>query len=213
VILLAATAAKPPIPSHLWTIPVAGISAAVLTVLIAFSFFIPEIFNRAEWKKFKVNADSAWDASDSWVTNVTAVGSGVAAFVSSQSIGSFVTSVNIDAFALLSLALGGVAVMAPIVYGVSSGKNEGTVGPEGTKTGVALASLVTLISAFGLLATIGLLVSYSIASSLEKGLFCGLLAAGAVLIATYSIRSINALVAKDRSRPSSILGKRVSGTL
>jgi hypothetical protein len=100
-----------PLPGNLYLAPIIGVVMALVVVAVV------GYRKRKIWNTCRVTATSAWDASDSWVTNTAGVGSAVAAIAASGSISSFVTKVNADAFVLLSLLFGGCAAIAPVVYG------------------------------------------------------------------------------------------------
>jgi hypothetical protein len=205
-----------PLPGNLYLAPIIGVVMALVVVAVV------GYRKRKIWNTCRVTATSAWDASDSWVTNTAGVGSAVAAIAASGSISSFVTKVNADAFVLLSLLFGGCAAIAPVVYGVFSKRLAGS-GPEGTKWSVILASIATLTSAFGLFVTVAWIVYCSVIKDSGARLVLYLaLGLGAILIAVYSVRAIDGLLVRSRREDElispeierSILGNsRISGTL
>jgi hypothetical protein len=209
----AASGSKAPQIPSLWWVPlIAAVATAVGTVLacVAWSGL------HGSWKGGLVLATSAWDSSDSWVTNLAAVGSALTALITSSSISTFITGVRTAWFAVVSLMLGGSAVMAPVVFGLFA-KTPSTVShtPVGTRTGLVLASVVSLTAAFGLMAVIGQVMSYSIESATQKSFTYGGLAVAGLLMALYSVRSFAALVAAPHQARDARAGgsPRMSGTL
>jgi len=165
---------------------------------------------------------SAWDAKDSWVTNLTAVGTVLTGIFTQSAISTFVPGVERDGFTVMSLLFGGAAVMGPVVYGAFARRPlPGATTPTGTRLGFLAASVVTLFAAFGLLSDLGLLMSDSVATAAEKGLIDAGLALAAVLIGCYAIRSTIVVLqpasasGEARRAGSSLLSpaSRASGTL
>jgi hypothetical protein len=181
------------LPTDLWISPLAGGASALAVLAISLAISKP-------WKKpggwtAAVPTTSAWDGKDSWVTNVTAVGTALTAVFSATAISTFLGNTDSDGFTVVSLLLGGVVVMGPVVYGAFSKKpKNATSAPNGSRVGLLLANLVTLLATFGLMAEIGHLVSYSTAQRVDKNLVYAALAAAAVVITIYAVRSTNAMI-------------------
>jgi len=101
-----------------------------------------------------VYAPAAWSLTDSWTTNITAVGSvlGVVAGASSALSAYIATTFP---FVALSLLFGGAAVLAPVVYAALSeswgqaDQNGEVAGSSGSVAGLLLAAMFTLFGFFG----------------------------------------------------------------
>lgn len=101
-----------------------------------------------------VYAPAAWSLTDSWTTNITAVGSvlGVVAGASSALSAYIATTFP---FVAVSLLFGGAAVLAPVVYAALSkswgqaDQNGEVSGSLGSVGGLLLAAMFTLFGFFG----------------------------------------------------------------
>ena len=206
------------LPTNLWIAPLAGGCAAVGAVTLC--VWRSRLWTGPGWSG-SVPATSAWDVQDSWVTNITALGGTLTGVFSATALSSFFNSTNTDGFTVLSLIFGGVTVLAPVVYGaLAKAPTAGSSAPTGSRGGLVLASATTLFAAFGLMADIGLLVSYTIGTSVEKGLVDVGLAFAFIAVTTYAVRSVDAMVnppAPDKNGmvAASVLSsaQRTSGTL
>jgi hypothetical protein len=187
----------PVLPTNLWVAPLAGGVVALVAVLVATA--LSGSLHASGWRTPVLSA-SAWDFQDSWVTNLTALGGTLTAVFSATALGSFFHNTNTDGFTVVSLLFGGATIMGPLVYGAFSCKpTSSTSQPTGTRAGAVLASVVTLFAVFGLLANVGQLISYTIATSTEKVLVYVALGGSALVVAIYAVRSIDAMVNQPRS--------------
>lgn len=185
-------AATPLLPTDLWIAPLAGAIAGLFVAVIA--TLKSGTKRRSDWRA-PVKSTSAWDVQDSWVTNITALGGTLTAVFSATAIASFFNTTNTDGFTVLSLFFGGATVMGPVVYGALATKpTVGTSSPTGTRAGAIVACFVTLFAAFGLMADIGQLVSYTVGTTAEKSLVYAAVVMAALFVGIYAVRSVDAMV-------------------
>ena len=126
----APTAPSPPgAPSaaYLW-IPIAsGLGLSVLLVLITGSFGIPyagretivtaRLFDSKFWNT-RFYASAAWTFGDSGATNITALGTGIAAVLASSAVLTSIFKVDLNPFIIVNVACGGLVATAPILFGI-----------------------------------------------------------------------------------------------
>lgn len=195
-----ASAATPVPPgsfySLLWVAPAAGGVFALAVVILA-----ARHSHSWRWstRAMRVRSVSAWDFKDSWVTNLTALGTVLTAIFTQSSATDFlVNSPDKDGFTVMSLLFGGAAVMAPIIYGTFPPLEcKGGIGdapPTGSRQGLLLATMATLFATFGLLSNIGLFVSDTRSTFTEQVLIYIGLGVSAIIVALYAIRSTTAMV-------------------
>jgi hypothetical protein len=209
--------ASPALPTDLWIAPLAGGIAALFVAL--FAALKSGARHLADWRA-PVKSASAWDVQDSWVTNITALGGTLTAVFSATAIASFFKSTNTDGFTVLSLFFGGATVMGPVIYGaLSSRPTVGTSSPTGTRAGAIVACFVTLFAAFGLMADIGQLVSYTIGTTVEKSLVYVAVGIAALFVGIYAVRSVDVMLNAPASAGGMVAASmmtpapRTSGTL
>lgn len=227
-----------PLPADLWVSAAAGGGAAVIVVVLG--AVVAGV--RPGSLRAPVREAPAWDFKDSWVTNLTALGTVLTGVFTQSAISSFVPNVNKDGFTIMSLLFGGAALMGPVVYGAFASKTSvpaapapagvppparapagsapaggpsASKGPAGTRAGLLLTDLVTLFATYGLLADIGLLVSNSVATRLDQVLVDIGLALSGLVVAVYAIRSTKVMVEVPAAaaRSTSLLSARLAGTL
>ena len=142
-----------------------------------------------------VYAVAAWSLTDSWTTNITAVGSvlGVVAGASDALSAYIATTFP---FVAVSLLFGGAAVLAPVVYAALSrswgktDKNGEVAGSLGSVGGLLLAAMFTLFGFFG-----EIFVAFSLALhfTMQVGARTALWAAVVLvvlIVVVYSYRSL-----------------------
>jgi hypothetical protein len=156
------------------------------------------------WMKREVHTRSTWSPSDSWVTNVTALGGLLGSIVSAEG-GGFLSSVAPSLrqhdITVAALIFGGVSVMSPLAYAafrISPLRSNLDARPDedkviGTVGGMMVACLLVLFAAFGGLGLVAVIVGIAQATVavrvfLEVGI--GLIAA---ILTLYAVRSIYTL--------------------
>jgi hypothetical protein len=75
--------------------------------------------HRSKFWRMPLYASSAWTFGDSWVTNITAVGTLIGTVLTaSSSVASLLPGVDPPRFSLLLVMAGGFAVIAPVIFGL-----------------------------------------------------------------------------------------------
>ncbi len=128
-----------------------------------------------------MTAGDAWRASDSWLTNVTALSSTVAGIALDVS--------RANGIAALFLIFGLAAAFAPLAYGAFAAKAVSGAVTVGTVFGFLVAAALVMFGAIGELATIVLFgTSANYLVSLPLALIFPLIAG--IILATYSLRTM-----------------------
>ena len=192
--------------------PIYGAVAAAVVVLVAgiIAWRMSNGLKLQWWLVGPVYGGPAWTATDSWVTNIAALGAILGTVISDS--GTDFASVKIPAttlagMTLLFLIFGGVAAGAPIVYGATAKiEAQGIADTTGRVYGFLLAGAASLLAVFGEMATLGVVV-YNISVSHDtKESVVILLIVGAIAIATYSIRSLMYFATLPGTRPDKTKG-------
>jgi hypothetical protein len=188
---------------NFWPPAISALIAAVVLAVIVFirmrstnaKVKVPEQWNWLGRLLYEVNAPAAWSPTDSWTTNITAIGSvlGTAAGTTSA-LQAYVP--NTGAFVAVSLLFGGAAVLAPVIYAAlatSTGITDpgGTVSQAlGTVGGLLLAAIFTLFGFFGeIFVTLDVAI-HAVGGFLGPAAFWVSLGMAAFLVAIYAYRSL-----------------------
>jgi hypothetical protein len=110
---------------YLW-IPVGcGVGLALVLILLTMLIGVPRPdgttahTHRSKFWRMPLYASSAWTFGDSWVTNITAVGTLIGTLLTASSgVASLLPGVDLPRFALLLAMAGGFAVIAPVIFGL-----------------------------------------------------------------------------------------------
>jgi hypothetical protein len=137
----------------------------------------------------------SWSFSDSWLTNVSAVGAILGTVLAATGfLSTALPGVPTGRFVGLSLVFGGFTVMAPVIYSAAGtwkwSKQDGspdTLVPVGRIWGVILAAGATVAGVIGELGTLLVLTVTAAGSDGPKELIYGLLAAAAVIVLGYAV--------------------------
>jgi hypothetical protein len=207
------TTASASFPSNLWVPAAAGIGASIIIVLVS-------IWASKCWRDGGLTTaipdTTAWDTKDSWLTNITAIGTAATAIFTQSAVTNFLVSgVDKDGFTLMSILFGFAAALGPLVFAALASRppdSAESINPAGTRGGLLLANVVTLFASFGLLADLGLLTSYLNATSTEKGIVYGSLGAAALIVGIYAIRATDVMINHSHA-PATLMSPRKSGTL
>jgi hypothetical protein len=174
-----------------------------------------------------VATGSSWSSSDSWLTNVAAVGAILGTVLSATGfLPAVLPGVSTGRFVGLSLLFGAFIVMAPVIYSavskwewsVKDGSPD-TLVSVGRVCGVVLAAGATVAGVFGELGTLLTLTVEATGSGDIKAFIYTLLGAAALVVLYYavsftleiSLRDKAAKQGKSDSNPRAI--RPVSGTL
>ncbi len=108
-----------PLPGYLWVTAAAGGIGAVLLISATALYVRHSIRHSVSTfhLRNKIRNASAWDFKDSWVTNLTTLGAILSGIFTQTAISSFLKGVDPNGFTVMSMLFGGIAVMAPVVYG------------------------------------------------------------------------------------------------
>jgi hypothetical protein len=169
----------------------------------------------------------SWSFSDSWLTNISAVGAILTAVLAATGfLSTVLPGTPTGRFVGLSLLFGGFIVVAPVIYSAASKwewtENSGspdTLVSVGRVWGVILAAGATIAGVFGELGTLLTLTITATGSDGPKKLIYALLAAAALIVIYYSVSFTLGVAKKDnlikkgdnRKRPKT--HRPVSGTL
>lgn len=226
--LTAAGSSAGPRGISLWIPPTAGGLAAVFITIIGgcFAFWKSNYRQRQDqgpgllrrvwrWLGSTLNAGPAWSPTDSWATNVASAGgvlSAVVSVIGSTSFGSALTPDAIIGTVVLFLIFSGTAAFGPLTYGAFAQSPNPAIGSTlGYVWGFLAAAVVTMLAVMGELATLAMLVWQASNSQAGKSVLVMFLGIGALLAATYSIKSIRLiagiqLAAQRRTVRRSMLG-------
>lgn len=168
-----------------------------------------------------------WSFSDSWLTNVSAVGAILTTVLAATGfLATILPGTPTGRFVGLSLLFGGCIVMAPVIYS-AAGKWEwshhdgspDTLVSVGRVWGVILAAGATVAGVFGELGTLLTLTITATGSDGPKELIYALLAAAALIVAYYSVQFTCGVTKEENVPPRGNAGQQpkthrpVSGTL
>jgi hypothetical protein len=110
---------------YLWIPLGCGVGLAVLLILLTMLIGVPRPdgktvhTHRVKFWRMPLYASSAWTFGDSWVTNITAVGTLIGTLLTATSgVASLLPGVDPPRFSLLLVMAGGFAVIAPVVFGL-----------------------------------------------------------------------------------------------
>jgi hypothetical protein len=210
----AAATAPPSFPSNLW-VP-AAVAMGLALIVVALTWVVTgcsiATLNRA------IPDTKAWDSKDSWLTNITAVGSVLTAVFTQSAVTHYlVTGTDQNGFVVMSVLLGGAAALGPLAFAAFAKRPAdaaGEIAPAGTRAGLLVGNVVTLFSTFGLLALAGLMASDTTATSTEKALVYVGLSLGAVVVVIYALRSAIIMIKHAHTTATLASPKAVrSGTL
>lgn len=109
---------------YLWIPLCCGLGLAVLLVLFTGLFGVPRPESgagngrRVPFWRVPLYASAAWSFSDSWATNITAVGTVVGTVLTaSGSVSELLPGIELGRFSLLIALAGGITVAAPLLFG------------------------------------------------------------------------------------------------
>lgn len=109
---------------YLWIPFWCGLGLAVLLVVFTALFGVPRPKSgagnghRVPFLRVPLYASAAWSFSDSWATNITAVGTVVGTVLTaSGSVSELLPGVELGRFSLLIAVAGGITVAAPLLFG------------------------------------------------------------------------------------------------
>jgi len=110
---------------YLWIPLGCGVGLALLLIVLTMLIGVPRPDGTTAhahptgfWR-MPLYAASAWTFSDSWVTNITAVGTLIGTVLTaSSSVASLLPGVDAPRFSLLLVLAGGFAVIAPVIFGL-----------------------------------------------------------------------------------------------
>jgi len=113
------------IAQYLWIPLGCGVGLALLLILLTMLIGVPKPDGTTAhahptgfWR-MPLYAASAWTFGDSWVTNITAVGTLIGTVLTaSSSVASLLPGVDAPRFSLLLVLAGGFAVLAPVIFGL-----------------------------------------------------------------------------------------------
>lgn len=146
-----------------------------------------------------VYASASWTFTDSWLTNVTAIGVTLSALLTALGVTSTVLpGVQTGRFSILLAVFGVVLVAPPLLLGITLPRSDQPDAVKGTVGWLLAAAFVTLLAVGGELGTVAVLVWLANATVLERCLMESGLVAAAGLIGWYACRSIVELVAHSR---------------
>ena len=176
---------------RLWLPLVAALVAGVVFLLLG----IPATkegrkAKKKQWKS-EIYTAAAWKFGDSWATNIAALGGILGTVLAATGFfGEVLPGVSPGRFTGFSLVFSGLALMAPIVYTVLSRQVDlnGEKTTVGTVGGLLVASSVTVAAVGGELATLGLLVGMSDASTTFQGVCILGLTVAALIVIAYAVR-------------------------
>jgi hypothetical protein len=113
------------IAQYLWIPVCCGLGLAILLILLTMLIGVPRPdgttahAHRTGFWRMPLYAASAWTFGDSWVTNITAVGTLIGTVLTaSSSVASLLPGVDPARFGLLLAIAGGFAVLAPVIFGL-----------------------------------------------------------------------------------------------
>jgi hypothetical protein len=175
-----------------------------------------------------VATGSSWSFSDSWLTNISAVGAILSTVLAATGfLSTVLPGTSTDRFVGLSLLFGGFIVMAPVIYSAAS-KWEWTTTQDGSPDtlvsagrvwGVILAAGATVAGVFGELGTLLTLTISATGTDGPKILIYALLGVAALIVLYYSVSFVLGVTGNNNLVNSGNNGKRtktfrpVSGTL
>jgi hypothetical protein len=203
--LIVATAGQPAAPPGLdlfqpllWSavtaaaaVVLAGLCAWGMTGWVRFSW----------WFTGSVHAGPAWTAKDSWVTNIAAVGAVLGTVLSNTTLNAKFQAAA-PGLTLLYVVFGGVAALAPLVYGATAKlQSQGITDTTGSVWGFLLAGVASLFAVLGELATLGLLVMSGSDSPGTRAAVVVSLCAGALVVVAYSVRALTYFATLPAPRP------------
>jgi len=110
---------------YLWIPLGCGVGLAVLLIVLTMLIGVPRPdgktvhTHRVKFWRMPLYASSAWTFGDSWVTNITALGTLIGTLLTATSgVASLLPGVDPPRFSLLLVMAGGFAVIAPVVFGL-----------------------------------------------------------------------------------------------
>jgi hypothetical protein len=144
------------------------------------------LHGKVSWKRPLAVGDEKWSFSDSWASNLAAVGAILGTILASKDfVVDALSGLSVTAFVGLSLGFGFLAVLAPLAYTALKENATGTYG------GLVAASFLTTTAVFGEISTVYLMFDRGGAN--RAAAFSVFLATG-LLILLYVWRSVRALV-------------------
>ena len=110
---------------YLWIPLGCGVGLAVALIVLTMLIGVPRPDgetvhgHRVKFWRMPLYASSAWTFGDSWVTNITAVGTLIGTLLTATSgVASLLPGIDLPRFSLLLVLAGGFAVIAPVVFGL-----------------------------------------------------------------------------------------------
>jgi hypothetical protein len=214
-----------------WVPPIVGAIAAMMFVVfvgVASPIEIPATadtparkaqFCSAAWLSAPIHVTSSWNYSDSWATNVGAVGGALGGIVGAAgALTNLVSSGDQGVFTGISLLFGGAAVLAPVAFAAFS-RNPDITAPDGQSSnvlgsvgGLFIAAATTLFAVAGELSMMGLLSWNSTGSTAERVLVLGAIGIGAVVVGVYAARTLHNLATFNPAPPVPLTSGGASAT-
>jgi hypothetical protein len=147
-----------------------------------------------------VKASSSWTFRDSWATNIAAIGAVLGTILTATgSASTLFPDVQIDRYAVLSAAWGGLVVLAPIIIGLYGNSDSTSSGVQVPTPLMFIAAFITLTAVVSELATIGILASLSSVSGGVRMFVYVILAVVTALTSFYAGCTIHALVGSQKT--------------
>lgn len=150
--------------------------------------------------KNPISSGALWSATDSWLTNITALGAVLTLFVSnSSSFGKDLSKSDITGVVMLSIASAFALAMGPVIYAaLSRVESDELSHMKGTFRGLFVADFVTVFAVASQVATI-VCVAYLIPRlGSEQSV---MITAGSVVdvfVITYSVRNMFSIVSSGQ---------------
>jgi hypothetical protein len=167
--------------------------------LLALSF-VGWALRSGERRKGTIEASASWTFSDSWATNITAVGALLGtALTAAGAVSQFLPGLSLDWFTVLNVVWGGLVVLSPLIIGaVNTGAGNADRGVKIGRLVYLAASFVTLLGVGGELGTIASLVNLSNGDLFVRILMLVGLGSVALLVFFYSTNTTKSLFREKR---------------
>ena len=148
---------------YLWEPVIAGGATALVLCLFTGLIGIPyedgasqrtaRLFSRKFWTG-PLKASSAWTFTDSWATNITALGTAIVAILAaSDTLAAIFPKVDINPFIVMSVVCGAIVAVAPLLFAIVNvpcRRGDSANSAEEPDTNVVVADMRSLMSAAAL---------------------------------------------------------------